>query len=83
MEDIEKGVETAELWVERLRIAAVDHYARNHITDQDLLIQKKNADYVRQAIIDAKMQAKSTEQPIVSFYTICKFCSLDCRILAD
>ena len=31
MEDIEKGVETTELWVERLRIAAVEHYSKHHV----------------------------------------------------
>ena len=38
MEDIEKGVETAELWVERLRIAAVEHYSKHHVP-QDLKMQ--------------------------------------------
>lgn len=47
MEDIEKGVETTELWVERLRVAAVEHYSRHHVP-QDLLMQKKTADYVKQ-----------------------------------
>ena len=45
MEDIEKGVETTELWVERLRIAAVEHYSKHHVP-QDLLVQKKTADYL-------------------------------------
>ena len=27
----EKGVETTELWVERLRIAAVEHYSKHHV----------------------------------------------------
>ena len=49
MEDIEKGVDTTELWVERLRIAAVEHYSR-HQVPQDLLIQKKTAEYVKQAM---------------------------------
>ena len=42
MEDIEKGVETAELWVERLRIASVEHFSKNHVP-QDLMMQKKTA----------------------------------------
>ena len=49
MEDIEKGVETAELWVERLRIAAVEHYSKHHVP-QDLKMQKKTVDYVKQNI---------------------------------
>ena len=49
MEDIEKGVETTELWVERLRIAAVEHYSKHHVP-QDLLMQKKTADYVKQTM---------------------------------
>ena len=49
MEDIEKGVDTTELWVERLRIAAVEHYSR-HQVPQDILIQKKTAEYVKQTM---------------------------------
>ena len=47
--EVEKGVETAELWVERLRIAAVEHYSKHHVP-QDLRIQKKTRDYVKQNI---------------------------------
>ena len=83
MEDIEKGVETAELWVERLRIAAVDHYSRNHIADQDLRIQKKNSEYVKQALINAKIDTTSVKsEPSVSSKLLIKliFARKSCKI---
>ena len=72
MEDIEKGVETAELWVERLRIAAVEHYSKHHVP-QDLRMQKKTVDYVKQNITqsgsvsseDQDLNPQNNEEPLV------------------
>ena len=72
MEDIEKGVETAELWVERLRIAAVEHYSKHHVP-QDLRMQKKTVDYVKQNITqsgsvsseDQDLSPQNNEEPLV------------------
>jgi hypothetical protein len=49
MENREKGVETTELWVERLRMAAAEHYSKHHESN-DLLIQQKTANYVKHSI---------------------------------
>lgn len=78
MEDIEKGVETAELWVERLRIAAVEHYSKHHVP-QDLRMQKKTVDYVKQNITqsgsvsseDQDLNPQNNEEPLVkgSFFS--------------
>ena len=76
MEDIEKGVETAELWVERLRIAAVEHYSKHHVP-QDLKMQKKTVDYVKQNITqsgsvsseDQDLNPPNNEEPMVIMIT--------------
>lgn len=65
MEDIEKGVETTELWVERLRIAAVEHYSKHHVP-QDLLMQKKTADYVKQTFINNGSVSNGDDEEIDS-----------------
>lgn len=78
MEDIEKGVETAELWVERLRIAAVEHYSKHHVP-QDLKMQKKTVDYVKQNITqsgsvsseDQDLNPPNNEEPMVIMITKC------------
>ena len=82
MEDIEKGVETAELWVERLRIAAVEHYSKHHVP-QDLKMQKKTVDYVKQNITqsgsvsseDQDLNPPNNEEPMVIMIT--KWCPLN------
>ena len=73
MEDIEKGVDTTELWVERLRIAAVEHYSKHHVP-QDLLIQKKTAEYVKQAIATSNEEIRIAKivDPVVSKYLVNK-----------
>lgn len=86
MEDIEKGVETAELWVERLRIAAVEHYSKHHVP-QDLRMQKKTVDYVKQNITqsgsvsseDQDLNPQNNEEPLVkgSFFFIIPLCPLN------
>ncbi len=48
--DNEKGVDTAELWVERLRVAAAEHYSR-HVVPNLLEQQAKTAEYVRHTIM--------------------------------
>ena len=90
MEDIEveKGVETAELWVERLRIAAVEHYSKHHVP-QDLRIQKKTRDYVKQNITqngsvssedqdqDQDQDSNHANEPLVTILHAVTYCNFD------